>query len=192
MSISKNTMLAVAAGVILTSGCTSLSGSPGKIDGAIDVSASNGGEARATFDWQAERERIKGAFAPPDEIEVIDVEDGRLLLRLPAARGFSKGSAEPAAPLRAMLDRVAIAIEEPPSTEIAILGHTDSLGSETFNLQLSIKRAEAVMEYLRQRGLPLARMHADGHGEAEPIADNRDEPGRALNRRVEIIVKPIQ
>ncbi|HRD35048.1 MAG TPA: OmpA family protein [Rhodocyclaceae bacterium] len=190
MSKTRNTMLALAASAILIPGCASLSGSPGKIEGAIDLSAGNG-EARAVFDWANERERIRGAFAPPDEIKVIDTEDGKLLLRLPAAKGFAKASAEPEAPLRAMLDRIAIAIEDPPSTEITILGHTDSLGSETFNLQLSIKRAEAVMEYLRKRGLPLTRMNADGHGESEPIADNGDEPGRALNRRVEIIVKPM-
>lgn len=190
MSKSRTTLMLLASAVILTSGCASLSGAPGKIEGAIELPASNG-ETRSTFDWSSERERIRGAFAPPDEIQVIEADDGNLLLRLPAARGFVKASSEPQGPLRAMLDRIAIAIEEPPSTEITILGHTDSLGSETFNLQLSIRRAEAVMEYLRARGLPLTRMSADGHGEAEPIADNRDEPGRALNRRVEIIVKPI-
>lgn len=187
---SRNTFWLLAAGIVLTSGCASLSEDPRTIEGAIDLSNGNGA-TQATFDWTSERERIRGAFAPPDEIKVIDSEDGNLLLRLPAARGFAKASAEPQGPLRAMLDRVAIAIEEPPSTEITILGHTDSLGSETFNLQLSIERAEAVMEYLRARGLPLTRMSADGHGEGEPIADNRDEQGRSLNRRVEIIVRPI-
>lgn len=191
MSISRNTLLVLAAGVMLSTGCASLSGGPGRIEGAIELPARDE-DTHGTVDWTSERERIKGAFASPDEIQVMDLDDGNLLLRLPAAQGFARASTTPAAPLRAMLDRVAIAIEEPPSTEITVLGHTDSMGSETFNLQLSIKRAEGVMEYLRARGLPLTRMHADGHGESEPIADNGTESGRALNRRVEIIVKPMR
>ena len=65
---------------------------------------------------------------------------------------------------------------------------TDSQGSEMINLQLSITRAEAVVEHLRQRGIALERLSADGRGEADPLTSNATEEGRARNRRVELIL----
>ncbi len=142
------------------------------------------------FDWLAERDRIVAALDGDLRIDAQLRDDGSLLLRLPAAEGFRGNSAEPTDSLRENLDRVAEVLTEVEETEIKVLGHTDSIGSELHNLALSIRRAEAVMEYLRARGIALGRLIADGRGESEPIADNADEAGRALNRRVEIVVRP--
>ncbi len=72
---------------------------------------------------------------------------------------------------------------------LEIQGHTDSTGPEAWNLQLSKKRAEAVMEYLHKKyRIPLHRMAVIGYGSAEPIADNVIREGRAKNRRVVILV----
>lgn len=190
--LSRPTACLLAASALVLSACAGLSGQPGKLDGAIELEPTQSAHQSAEINWDAERNRIVAAFADPDEIDALPQPDDSLLLRLPAANGFAKGSAEPAAPLKAMLDRVTVALEDPPVTELSIIGHTDSIGSETTNLQLSIRRAEAVMEYLRQRGIALTRMSADGHGEAEPIADNNQESGRSLNRRVEIHVRPLK
>ena len=146
--------------------------------------------------WEAERSRLDAALRQHnggDSARQIAIEtlpdSGALLLRLPADRGFASASAQPAEPLRAMLDRIATAVTESAST-LEIIGHTDSNGSETYNQQLSIERAEAVMHYLEQHGVAAARMRARGLGEAEPIADNRTAQGRATNRRVVIILRP--
>ena len=64
-------------------------------------------------------------------------------------------------------------------------GHTDSQGRESTNQRLSQGRAEAVLDALHARGVPLSRMVAQGYGESRPIADNGDEAGRAANRRIE-------
>ena len=119
-------------------------------------------------------------------------EDGTLQMLLPGADAFARGGAEPQASLRMALDRIASVLTVVPGTSIQIFGHTDSLASELHNLELSIRRAETVAEHLRDRGVALARLHADGKGESEPIADNRTEAGRALNRRVEILVRPLE
>lgn len=190
--LSRPTACLLAASTILLSACAGLAGHNGKLDGAIELDPAQNAPKTVAIDWAAEKNRLVAAFADPDEIDALPQPDDSLLLRLPAANGFAKGSAEPAAPLKTMLDRVTVALEDPPVTALTIIGHTDSIGSETNNLQLSIRRAEAVMEYLRQRGIALTRMNADGHGEAEPIADNKDEAGRTLNRRVEIHVRPLK
>lgn len=72
---------------------------------------------------------------------------------------------------------------------IEIQGHTDSLGSEKYNLKLGQERAEAVMRYLNMRhGIPLAAMNVISYGEYKPIDDNKTAAGRAKNRRVTIVV----
>lgn len=69
---------------------------------------------------------------------------------------------------------------------IEIRGHTSNEGSEEYNLSLSARRAQAVVDDLVARGLGSARISPLGLGEGEPIANNGDEAGRALNRRVEV------
>jgi outer membrane protein OmpA-like peptidoglycan-associated protein len=72
--------------------------------------------------------------------------------------------------------------------QLVVEGHTDSLGSEEYNLALSIRRAEAVYRYLVNRGVPPEIMRIEGFGETQPVADNATEQGRAQNRRVELKV----
>lgn len=73
-----------------------------------------------------------------------------------------------------------------PSQKIILKGHTDSTNTEAYNLELSLRRAQTVMEWLIGNGVDASRMAAKGYGEFRPVADNSTEEGRALNRRVEI------
>lgn len=148
-------------------------------------------ESRPDPAWLDTRARLGVTLGEEHRVDVQTMDDGAMLLRLPAAEGFPRDSAEPTAALKAMLDVVAAALADAPDTALKVLGHTDSIGSELYNLELSIRRAEAVMEYLRARNIALARLRANGRGEAEPIADNATVEGRAVNRRVEIIVRPV-
>ncbi len=75
-----------------------------------------------------------------------------------------------------------------PDVKIEVIGHTDSLGDEKKNLQLSLERAKVVVAKLFRLGISLERMEAKGRGEKSPIADNTTEEGRAKNRRIEFRV----
>ena len=75
-----------------------------------------------------------------------------------------------------------------PDRNIRIEGHTDSSGSDSFNLNLSQKRADAVKELLVDYGIISSRIEAIGMGESLPVADNNTEAGKAKNRRVDIII----
>lgn len=90
-----------------------------------------------------------------------------------------------------VLDSVALVLEEYEKTIIAVAGYTDSTGSDTYNQQLSEKRAASVADYLKNKGIVAARFDVIGFGERNPIADNNTEEGRALNRRVELTLLPI-
>ncbi|HJV26361.1 MAG TPA: OmpA family protein [Aromatoleum sp.] len=144
-------------------------------------------------DWPAERDRIKSALGGRADLSLAAASDEQQLrILVPGADAFARDEAAPKAGLRTTLDKIASVLAVTAETEIVVIGHTDSLGSETYNLQLSIRRAEAVVEYIRTRGIALSRLVADGRGEAEPIADNGNETGRARNRRIEIVVRPFK
>ncbi|HJX58684.1 MAG TPA: OmpA family protein [Thiobacillus sp.] len=72
------------------------------------------------------------------------------------------------------------------NVNIEVAGHTDSMGSDAYNMKLSQRRAEAVRNFLISRGVAADRLTAKGYGEAQPVADNATEEGRFKNRRVEL------
>jgi OOP family OmpA-OmpF porin len=71
---------------------------------------------------------------------------------------------------------------------IIAVGHTDSVGADTYNQKLSVQRSEAVKAYLVSKGIEKNRVYTEGKGEKQPVADNKTKEGRAKNRRVEIEV----
>lgn len=142
--------------------------------------------------WPPLRARIASALGEVAGITVQAADDGSLHVNIPSAQGFAPDSDEPQATLTAALDGIAPKLAAYPQTAVHIVGHTDSMGSELYNLRLSIRRAEAVMEYLRRQGVALARLSADGKGEAEPIADNGSPTERVKNRRVELVIRPLE
>ena len=84
------------------------------------------------------------------------------------------------------LNTVAETMKEYPNTRFLIEGHTDSQGSDAYNLKLSDERAASVKEYLIEQGLPATRLSSEGFGESKPVATNATAAGRQQNRRVEI------
>ena len=84
------------------------------------------------------------------------------------------------------LQQVLALINNKPGQQLEIGGHTDSQGDDAYNLQLSEKRAQAVVQWLKNHTTNVSNLSSKGYGETEPVADNSTETGRALNRRVEI------
>ena len=89
----------------------------------------------------------------------------------------------------AILDDVAKVIQQNPQVKkVKVEGHTDSIGSEAYNLKLSQKRAESVVDYLVKKGVASSRLEPMGYGKSRPIDTNKTAAGRAKNRRVEFNV----
>ena len=101
---------------------------------------------------------------------------------------FDTGRAELKAGAFSTVDRLATFLRENPERRVAIEGHTDSVGSDSANLSLSQRRADAVRAALTSRGIDGTRITAQGMGEAVPVASNDTAEGRQRNRRVEVII----
>lgn len=97
---------------------------------------------------------------------------------------FDNDSATINAGSRPELDRTIAFLRDNPSINGVIEGHTDSVGAEAYNQQLSQRRADAVLKYLVDGGIAANRLRAEGFGETQPVADNATADGRAQNRRV--------
>lgn len=89
---------------------------------------------------------------------------------------------------KANLDKLITVLKNNPDTNINIYGYTDSVGSDSYNLTLSGKRADAVKAYFISNGVSSSRLFTQGMGEANPVASNDTDAGRAQNRRVEFAI----
>jgi outer membrane protein OmpA-like peptidoglycan-associated protein len=101
---------------------------------------------------------------------------------------FKTGSFELLPGARERLAKVSGIVLAYPSLHLQVEGHTDSVGSDEYNQQLSEKRADAVRDYIVQQGISAASIEAKGFGKTEPIASNETSEGRQQNRRVELVL----
>jgi len=99
---------------------------------------------------------------------------------------FDKATLKPEG--KASLDAVGDKIQSKGATvvDVDVIGHTDSIGSEEYNQQLSLRRATSVKDYIVSKGVDASIIDVSGKGESQPVADNSTKEGRAQNRRVEV------
>lgn len=124
----------------------------------------------------------------------VDVvrEGDNITLVMPEAITFGFDSSALSSQSGPVLDRLASTLNDYPQTIIEVAGHTDSVGSDQYNQNLSERRAQAVASYLSSRGVSMQRMIVVGAGESRPVASNDTDYGRAQNRRVEITLVPLR
>ncbi len=142
--------------------------------------------ARETFEKQRQQQ-VRDLFQS-SEAEIITNLDGSLLIRAKAIQ-FEPNSSKVDSAYFDFLGRIKDALDLYPSRTIIIEGHTDSTGDAMQNRKLSLARAEAVQEFLIAAGMDASRIKAVGYGEAKPIATNMYKKGRAMNRRIDIVIQ---
>ena len=124
-------------------------------------------------------------------VEVVRNGDN-ITLNMPSniTFGFDRSDLQPQ--FYPVLNDVAATLQEYNQTIVEVAGHTDSVGTDSYNQQLSERRAASVGNYLMSKGLLRDRFILVGAGETRPVASNETESGRALNRRVEITLVPLR
>lgn len=123
-------------------------------------------------------------------VSVTRVGDS-IVLNMPGHVTFATNSADISSNFYEVLDSVAIVLNEFEKTYVDVIGHTDSTGPYDFNMDLSRRRAQSVADYLMSREVVPERLVVTGRGPDQPIASNDTPEGRALNRRVEIVLTPL-
>ena len=144
-------------------------------------------EAERASRLEAE-ERANQAADELSKISQVKRDERGVVLTLSGSVVFQSGQSELLESAKGKLDEIADALVKAKAQGVVIEGHTDSQGSSSLNRELSQERAEAVKDYLVDHGVPGDSIRAVGKGESKSIADNDTAEGRAMNRRVEIVL----
>ena len=179
----KGAVIGAAGGAVAGGAIGKAAGSTAK--GAI-IGAAVGGAAGAIIGAQMDKQAKEIAARIPNA-KVERVGEG-VLVTFDSGLLFAFDSEVIEGNARSNLDNLATSVRQYPETELLIVGHTDSIGSATYNQGLSQRRAQSASAYLASQGVTSQRIRTDGRGEAEPVADNGYDSGRDQNRRVEVAI----
>lgn len=207
----KTLLVSSLAAVMLITGCANMTDTQrrtatgagvGALGGAA-VGAVTGGHAGTgavigagvgalgTYIWSQHMERQKQEMQAATQgtgVVVTQTPDNQLKLDIPSDISFATNRSDIQGNFQPILERFAEGLRNNPATEVRIVGHTDSTGTDAINNPLSLDRASSTRNFLTQRGVNGSRIAVEGRGSREPIADNGSSEGRAKNRRVEIFV----
>jgi outer membrane protein OmpA-like peptidoglycan-associated protein len=209
-------LILITAGAVLLGGCTQpddpnqraktgaaigaiagavlghqMDGSSGKWVGAAVGALAGAGVGHYMDNQQQAFEQSLADEQAANQLEIERLKDDTLKLTVDSEVSFDFNRAEIKPAFLGSLDKLAAVIMKYDRTVVHVVGHTDSVGSDAYNQELSERRARSVGDYLASRGVPDTRLRTEGRGEREPRATNATEAGRQLNRRVEIFVKPV-
>jgi outer membrane protein OmpA-like peptidoglycan-associated protein len=199
--------LALATAGILGSGCNSLTktqkgaaigaGAGGTVGAFIGKAAGNtalgaiiggavGGTAGAFIGRNMDRQAAEIKQTVPGA--TVTREGEGILVKFDSGILFDTDKADLKPAAQTNLQNLANSLQKNANTNILIVGHTDDTGSDSHNMDLSVRRAESVKSYIVAGNVSASRLTTSGKGEAEPIADNTTTAGRSQNRRVEIVI----
>lgn len=126
-----------------------------------------------------------------NNVDVVNT-GSELIVTMPQDILFATDSAVVRPDLQSDLRVLAASLQRYPDTRVAVIGHTDNTGSAAYNQSLSERRASSVASILRDSGVASWRVMAVGRGLTQPVASNATPEGRQQNRRVEIVITPVQ
>jgi outer membrane protein OmpA-like peptidoglycan-associated protein len=181
--------IGAAAGALL--GYAVDDGTGGVVAGAAIGALAGAGVGRYMDNQQREFEQALADEQARNELRIQQLENETLKIDIASEVSFDFDSASLKSAFTPTLNKVSDVLQRYPKTVIHVVGHTDSVGSESYNQRLSERRAQSVVNFLASSGVNQGRLYAIGRGELEPRATNETEAGRQLNRRVELFVKPI-
>lgn len=168
-------------GVILT-GCTSTEGN------LKEITIVESEPQYVLEDVVTEQKPLEDIIVFNEQGVVIRKENGNLILSMPEDILFDFDSYSVKNSVKNSLDGLAKALVENGDIKLKIDGHTDFIGTEQYNFNLSLKRANSIKKYLVTKGVQQNNISVEGYGKQNPVASNKTEQGRAKNRRVEFII----
>lgn len=181
----KGTGIGVGAGGAVGAGVGAIAGNTAL--GAV-IGAAVGGTAGALIGKKMDKQKQAIQSQIP-EATVETVNDGEALkITFDSGIFFATNSSTVSEGAKNALSNFAVTLQQNPDTYVKVVGHTDSTGKVDYNQTLSEKRAKSVYDYLILNSVGRNRLTYEGKGVHQPVADNSTPDGRALNRRVEVLI----
>ncbi|WP_293627124.1 OmpA family protein [Salinisphaera sp.] len=159
--------------------------------GAAVGALAGGATGRYMDNQQKELNEKLQAEQARDVLNLTRLNGDALKIGVASDASFAVDSATLSGNAQSTFNKIAETLKNYDKTAIHVVGHTDSTGSDEYNMKLSQQRAQSVAQFLTSRGVDSQRVLTWGRGKSEPIASNSTESGRAQNRRVDIVIKPI-
>lgn len=187
----KGAIIGSASGAVVGALAKKDNRSKGALIGAVGGGIA--GAAVGTY-MDSQKKDLEKVLAPEVQAGAIDIQkvnQNNLLITMTSQTAFDFDSTAIKPGFYTTMDKIANVLIRYGKTHLTIVGHTDNVGTSQYNQALSEHRAQAVNDYLRNKGALVQRLEFLGRGETAPRAANATEEGRRLNRRVEIIVEPI-
>lgn len=186
----KGTAIGVGGGAAVGAGIGALAGNTAI--GSI-IGAAVGGAAGALIGKKMDKQKKELEASLPQDTKIETVNNGEALkVTFDSGILFATNSSTLSEASKSALRNFATSLKSNPDTNIRIVGYTDNTGKVDYNQTLSEKRAKSVFDYLMMQGVSSDRMSYEGKGVHDPVASNDTPEGRALNRRVEIVIMASQ
>lgn len=187
MSFARNSVRLISAlGAAVLLGACATTTPPGPTP--EEQAATRASQARSA--WLDERDRAILALRTNPHLSVTELQHDEAVIRIRSGGLFRSASNNLTSAVEPVIDHIAQTLVAHPLLKIEVIGHTDNLGKPERNLALSLARAQAVHDALVSAGVDSTRASFSGRGDAEPIAPNDTREGRAVNRRVDLLIAP--
>lgn len=187
----KGAAIGAIGGAVLGAAVNHRNRGKGALIGAVGGGLAGAGVGVYMDSQRKDLEKVLASEVQSGQINVSKRADNSLLVTMTSNTAFDTNSSELKSGFIPSLNKIAKVLNTYGKTTLTIIGHTDNVGSDVANQQLSERRAQAVVNYLVAGNVLSDRLEAYGKGEKEPAASNDSESGRQMNRRVEIWIVPI-
>lgn len=187
----KGAIIGAASGAAIGALANKDNRSKGALIGAVGGGIAGAGVGTYMDSQKKDLEKVLVPEIQAGVINIQKVNQNNLLITMTSQTAFDFDSTVIKSGFYSTMDKIANVLIRYGKTHLTIVGHTDNVGTNQYNQTLSENRAQAVNDYLRNKGVLVQRLVFLGRGETMPRASNATEEGRRLNRRVEIIVEPI-
>ena len=163
----------------------------GAVIGAVGGGLAGGAVGAYMDNQKRDLEKNLAAEIQAGQARVEKMQNNMVRITMTSQTAFDTNSTAIKPAFYSTLDKLADVVVRYGKTTLTIVGHTDNVGSDQYNQDLSQRRALSVAQYFESRRVNALRLATAGKGESEPVASNTSEVGRQANRRVEIYVEPV-
>jgi outer membrane protein OmpA-like peptidoglycan-associated protein len=188
----KGAVLGAAAGAGLGAIAYSKNRSQGAIFGAVGGGLAGAAVGSYMDSQKRDLEKNLAQEIQSGQAKVEKMPNDVVRITMTSATAFDTNSTDVKPGFYTTLDKLSDVVVRYGKTTLTVVGHTDNVGSDKYNQDLSLRRAHSVAHYFESKKVDPVRMAISGKGETQPAASNNSEAGRQANRRVEIYVEPVR